>query len=1133
MRAPNNPVISNTHIMLTETKSYSKQAVLLTMIRTPSDLVDIRKEREKRLEELLFVTKDPLLTRLGKFDPQLQSFSKKFGDIQHTLDESILGDDDKTVEDSVIEIISEQLYTNKSKKRKAQQQISGPIKQSKLIPDIIESVNEKNNKLLSKDITELEVLSIPENYPTEPHNVSSLAELYYLTQTLPLIKLLPGSHKALMTDNFESALLEGKLAVLYSRIEELKRQGKWSLRQPAKHQDPFIFKKTPPKTHWSSLLKEGDWLATDFKEQTKYKKACCFSIAQAILDYWNYGKEVCCIKTREIEHIDPDAMVEDQPEEEVDTKEADEKIDIVDMIDELKEQKTEEGEVKEEEKEGNAIKDANTETASEAVLADKDPSKTLEEAQAIDIKELLRIPTGEEQVVIPDTSVRIPAKVEDKTSIFKLHVDLNDMKKLDQSIVRNLPKFTAFDDEDVPNVGSKPLKPETQIIPVSKLLYPYDDDEGFFKIVVKEKKSEKKPYKLPEYQKGIFGTQSHRRFNYLKPPKPPLIKNIEYRSPTIWLPQDDKYLIHYVAEFCFNWDLISEHLLSTVASMRRYESNIERRTPWQCFERYIQLNEKFQFGDMKGPYSYHAQQWLEQAHRAQSTTKRRISPLGIGNDSIQRGHRRLRWASMFDAMRKCMRKRENQIAKMNSRRATEAAPQLNVSKNDKVPTPAELSKLKFERDKSIQEAYLNQQATRNRMMAAVAQQQKQPQKQPTRPPSAAGRPEGVNAPSGSTPTENAMSQGKLNQGVSPTSNSGQQANQAIGSMNRAITTDQGIPVNTNGTSYTPEQLQKLMQIQKQRRMMQNQGQFRNVPGQGGAQMGQQPKMDGQGKVNNITSPMDNQMMDLSPQNQISQMNKPGSSASPLMGTRAPPVNKVGSPQGQLVQPTSNNDKPRIQFAPAQVSAIINSIQQKHPDMSKEQVTKLAAAYLANISQQQLQRHQRQRQPNQAGPSNSQNPQQFQRKMQGQPQSTQPPTQQQQQTNQMRMKQQQQQMANLSPQERNQLQMLKAKQQQMQQQQMRQMMSSAQQIPSGSPTPTPQQLAQQQQMLAQQQRNNGGSPIMSNQGMNPANSKMDYEQRKRILMQKHQMAQQQQLQQQQYKQRMNKDSNPDGSSSSSN
>ena len=66
---------------------------------------------------------------------------------------------------------------------------------------------------------------------------------------------------------------------------------------------------------------------------------------------------------------------------------------------------------------------------------------------------------------------------------------------------------------------------------------------------------------------------------------------------------------------------------------------------------------------MKGVYAYHAQQWLEQAHRAQLTTKRRISPLGVGPESVQRGNRKLRWASMFDAMRKAMKKREIAAAK--------------------------------------------------------------------------------------------------------------------------------------------------------------------------------------------------------------------------------------------------------------------------------------------------------------------------------------------------------------------------------------------------------------------------------------------------------------------------------------
>ncbi|KAK6872467.1 Chromatin modification-related protein EAF1, partial [Candida tropicalis] len=158
--------------------------------------------------------------------------------------------------------------------------------------------------------------------------------------------------------------------------------------------------------------------------------------------------------------------------------------------------------------------------------------------------------------------------------VFKSYITLDELKKIDQSIVKNLPVFSAFDNHTV-------QPKELPIASVSRLLYPQEGDEQWHKIVLRDRVDESSiSYGPPEYQKGLFGTQSHRRFNPLKPPKPPLIKNIEYRSPTIWLPQDDKRLIHYVAEFCFNWDLISEHIssASSAVSLKKYESNIERRT---------------------------------------------------------------------------------------------------------------------------------------------------------------------------------------------------------------------------------------------------------------------------------------------------------------------------------------------------------------------------------------------------------------------------------------------------------------------------------------------------------------------------------------------------------------------------
>ena len=115
---------------------------------------------------------------------------------------------------------------------------------------------------LSQPLEDLEVMTVPEQYPLTVPAVLPLAELYYLTQTLALIKLLPGSHKVLMTENFELALAEGKIAVLYSRIEELKRQGKWSLRQPQKFYDPFKFIRKSKRNHFTgttSSKKGNGW----------------------------------------------------------------------------------------------------------------------------------------------------------------------------------------------------------------------------------------------------------------------------------------------------------------------------------------------------------------------------------------------------------------------------------------------------------------------------------------------------------------------------------------------------------------------------------------------------------------------------------------------------------------------------------------------------------------------------------------------------------------------------------------------------------------------------------------------------------------------------------------------------------
>ncbi|KAK6460500.1 hypothetical protein DFJ63DRAFT_290132 [Scheffersomyces coipomensis] len=1003
-----------------------------------------------KLSELHYIVHDPLLGDLedDKSDKHKDRY-KSIEDVLRSNDirDSLLSGIEKYIfHPKLKRKIDDEVYQS-NKVQKVQISKSPSFSSARRQKSAVQSLKipaevdqEELDEFLMKDVKDLEIISVPEHYPTKQHIVSSLAELYYLTQTLPLTKLLPGSHKVLVTDNFESALLEGKIAVLYSRIEELKRQGKWSLRQPQKFYDPFTFKKKTKKNsfHWDNLLQEAKWMSEDFKESSKFKKFCCVLMANAIEEYWIKGKSVC-IKRKKINVLEEDSEMK---EESVD----------------------------------------NVEEAS------------------VDVEDLLK-PNDDDDEVIFSRSKPAAIEVKKEVSPFKPYIDINDLKKIDQSIIKNLPKFSAFDDS---NITLKPV--DTPLVAVSRLLHPFEEEEEWYKVILKEQQKTRTSGP-PEYQKGLFGFQSHRRFNPLKPPKPPLIKNIEYRSPTIWLPQDDKFLIHYVAEFCFNWELISEHLLASnsSSSLKKYESNIERRTPWQCFERYIQLNEKFQVSDMKGLYAYHAQQWLEQAHRAQSTTKRRISPLGVGSESIQRGHRRLRWGSMFDAMRKAMKKREVAAAKAPTQRrptsdysAGSPAPgQMSAQVKrpvDRVPNPAELSKLKYERDKSVQEAYMNQQATRSRMMAAVAQQQKQSQSLQSGNGSNNSSANSINNNNANRPLLQPQSQAQAqtqtqsqpqsqiqtpiqqqsqintsgnpipqqSQGRTVSNASDQQTGSQQG-PSQAIPTNPGIkrPTTPNGTPYTTEQIQQLLQFQKQRRFLQQHN--KSLSNAGNSQQGPVPI-----------------------QNNLIKSNVPGQGP-------PQPVNN-GPNQGPVavknpvsnVPPTAPNSKPRIHFAPAQVSAIIQSIQQKNPGYSKEQVTKLAAQYLANIQQQQQNRFNQQQMRGNASSSSSPNPQYASVSSQGLPQSQQKP--------------QGQQVTNLLPQERNQLLMLKAAKSSQQQQQFQQQLQQQQQF-------------QQLQQAQLQQRNVGGSLDST------SISKLEYEQRKRLLIQKQQQQQlqQQQLQQQQKQQ----------------
>ena len=69
-------------------------------------------------------------------------------------------------------------------------------------------------------------------------------------------------------------------AQVIQRIAELRREGLWSTRRLPKVQEP-----PRSKAHWDYLLEEMQWLAADFAQERKWKKAGARKVCLPYLTY--------------------------------------------------------------------------------------------------------------------------------------------------------------------------------------------------------------------------------------------------------------------------------------------------------------------------------------------------------------------------------------------------------------------------------------------------------------------------------------------------------------------------------------------------------------------------------------------------------------------------------------------------------------------------------------------------------------------------------------------------------------------------------------------------------------------------------------------------------------------------------
>ncbi|KAF2702938.1 hypothetical protein K504DRAFT_463956 [Pleomassaria siparia CBS 279.74] len=549
-------------------------------------------------------------------------------------------------------------------------------------------------------------------------------QAHHPPRSTPLQELVSSARKTVSTAAIFAMNREQQDYKILKRVYQLQNANRWSLRQLQKSAEP-----SRPTTHQDHLLMEMKWMQTDFIEERKWKQALAITFAEWCAEYVNSSPEdQASLRVRA--RIPPHAR-----------------------------------------RTSNAEEDMN-----DAPTPDLMASRAESESFADD-EELLSLlasipPAGLFTLGFNDVVMKI------------------DHNNASDAMLRELPTYepSLEGSSDVTPISfcDPPILPVSKFVTgklVSKVRGPTRKRSRY------EYESEDEP-STPPSRSGTSAEHSmpstpgrrlfHRNdlppemidvalFNpenkhvrdrlqvahQFRPPTEfpmPSVSFFENRNASQWLWEEDQKLRGLVKEYTFNWSLVAQQL----ALPSEFVSGSGRRTPWECFERWVQL-EGLPAEMSKTQYFRTYQTRLEQAQRtiqaqfqAQAQLLQQQGQQGQNVPGPQRRRstqpirverrRENRHLAIIDGMRKLARKRESIAHKQAEsqkaaalRKAQEPAPP-----KSNVHTPQEFSRLKWEREEKLKQKQMQQDIS---MRQAMLQRQAQAQLQ-----GQAGMSNGVNQP---------------------------------------------------------------------------------------------------------------------------------------------------------------------------------------------------------------------------------------------------------------------------------------------------------------------------------------------------------------------------------------------------
>lgn len=388
--------------------------------------------------------------------------------------------------------------------------------------------------------------------PSERDYLYTLFEnkAYSMTRQGSMTYLIQNAHKTLSTaDHLVDYQMQTECRIL-KRIYQLQEKQRWALRQYKRADE------APRSTsHWDFLLDHAKWMRTDFREERKWKLAAARGLAECCAEW-----VACSPEERQL------LQVKIRPPRTRLTEAESQDVDLVDGP-------------------GPAM---SSQPTPELVASHDDDSMSVDLADPRDMLSTIA-PAAIFSLGANEFNFSV-----DKTPAF-------------DKLLNELPLYeptTIEPDLSKSNLAEKlDARWKTDIVPVSKYAvekikvkeYQPPAKRSRYDYELESSLSRKtEPMPAREQNVALFMQENkhirdriHPGHSFRPPSEHPMPSQafFETRSSSQWTHAEDDELRKLVKDYSYNWSLIS----SCLTPRSLYASGADRRTPWECFERWIGL----------------------------------------------------------------------------------------------------------------------------------------------------------------------------------------------------------------------------------------------------------------------------------------------------------------------------------------------------------------------------------------------------------------------------------------------------------------------------------------------------------------------------------------------------------------